>query len=148
MVDCSSGFVFFLWCDDADFFLTLSGTGADVSGSLYGHEYVDLMLPSGSKWATCNIGASGQEEEGQYFAWGEHSGYYPAQEHYFWWTNYRFTEYIEESRSFTKYCTQKSNGNVDDKVVLDISDDVARAKWGGTWRMPTSLAIYTRVWRC
>ena len=35
------------------------------------HEYVDLGLPSGTLWATCNVGASKPEEYGNYFAWGE-----------------------------------------------------------------------------
>ena len=35
-----------------------------------GHEYVDLGLPSGTLWATCNVGASKPEEYGNYFAWG------------------------------------------------------------------------------
>ena len=34
-------------------------------------EYIDLNLPSGTKWATCNMGASTPEECGDYFAWGE-----------------------------------------------------------------------------
>ncbi len=36
-----------------------------------GHEAVDLGLPSGTLWATCNVGASSPEELGDYFAWGE-----------------------------------------------------------------------------
>ena len=36
-----------------------------------GHEYVDLGLPSGLKWATCNVGASSPEEYSDYYAWGE-----------------------------------------------------------------------------
>ncbi len=36
-----------------------------------GHDYVDLGLPSGTLWATCNVGASSPEEYGDYFAWGE-----------------------------------------------------------------------------
>ena len=35
------------------------------------HEYVDLGLPSGTLWATCNVGAESPEEYGDYFAWGE-----------------------------------------------------------------------------
>ena len=40
-----------------------------------GYEYVDLGLPSGLKWAICNVGASSPEELGLYFAWGETKGY-------------------------------------------------------------------------
>ena len=36
-----------------------------------GHEYVDLGLPSGLKWATCNVDATTPEEYGGYYAWGE-----------------------------------------------------------------------------
>ena len=35
------------------------------------HEYVDLGLPSGTLWATCNVGANSPEEFGYFFAWGE-----------------------------------------------------------------------------
>ena len=45
--------------------------GLEASGSFNGHDYVDLGLPSGTLWATCNIGAASPEEYGDYFAWGE-----------------------------------------------------------------------------
>ncbi len=41
------------------------------SGTQDGHDYVDLGLPSGTKWATCNVGASKPWEYGGYYAWGE-----------------------------------------------------------------------------
>ena len=47
-----------------------NGMGS-ASGAHNGHEYVDLGLPSGLKWATCNVGANSPEEYGDYFAWGE-----------------------------------------------------------------------------
>ena len=40
-----------------------------------GHEYVDLGLPSGIKWAACNIGAKTPEENGMYFSWGDVEGF-------------------------------------------------------------------------
>lgn len=40
-------------------------------GFINGHEYVDLGLPSGLKWATCNIGANSSYQHGDYYAWGE-----------------------------------------------------------------------------
>ena len=40
-------------------------------GVLDGHEWVDLGLPSGTLWATCNVGANTPDEYGDYFAWGE-----------------------------------------------------------------------------
>ncbi|MBQ8957850.1 MAG: hypothetical protein IJ057_05045 [Bacteroidales bacterium] len=44
-----------------------------VSGNINGHDYVDLGLPSGTLWATCNIGADMPKDRGEYFAWGETS---------------------------------------------------------------------------
>lgn len=49
------------------------------------HEYVDLDLPSGTLWATCNVGASTPEEYGDYFAWGETE---PKREYN--WSNYKW----------------------------------------------------------
>ena len=43
------------------------------NGSINGHDYVDLGLPSGTKWATCNVGATIPEEYGNYYAWDESS---------------------------------------------------------------------------
>ena len=42
-----------------------------ASGITKGHKWVDLGLPSGLKWATCNVGASTPKGYGDYFAWGE-----------------------------------------------------------------------------
>lgn len=94
-------------------------------GSLNGHEYVDLGLPSGLKWATCNVGANKPEEYGNYFAWGEIK------------TKDRYTQ--ENSRTF-------------DKPMKDISGDpeydVARVNWGGSWRMPTKEELEELVDYC
>ena len=90
------------------------------------HEYVDLGLSV--KWATMNIGANAPEEYGDYFAWGETEprlDVYPYR--YKWMENF----------SLTKYCTISNDGIVDNKTILELSDDAAHANWGGTWRMPT-----------
>ena len=100
-----------------------------------GHEYIDLGLSV--KWATCNVGASQPEEYGDYFAWGETR----PKSTYNWstykWCNGSYT-------SLTKYCTKgyygpvdNYYGPVDNKTQLELSDDAARANWGGSWRMPT-----------
>ena len=95
-----------------------------------GHEYVDLGLPSGLKWATCNVGANSPEEYGGYYAWGETE----EKENYSWetykWCNGSYN-------TMTKYCISSDYGTVDNKTVLDSEDDVAHVKWGGSWRMPT-----------
>ena len=100
-----------------------------------GHEYVDLGLPTGLKWATCNIGASAPEEYGDYFAWGETVPYY---EDGYAWSTYKWCE--GSSNTLTKYCnngTYGYNGFTDSKTTLDPEDDAARYQWGGNWRMPT-----------
>ena len=94
-----------------------------------GHEYVDLGLPSGIKWATCNVGATKPEEFGGYYAWGE-----TEEKEDYSWSTYKWCN--GSSTTMTKYCTS-SNGTVDNKTTLDLEDDVAHVKWGGTWRMPT-----------
>ena len=76
--------------------------------TINGHKYVDLGLSV--KWATCNIGASKPEDYGDYFAWGEDE------------TKSEYTE--ENSATYFK----------DNYTFLDA----AKAKWGGTWRMPTA----------
>ena len=93
-----------------------------ASGAHNGHEYVDLGLPSGLKWAICNVGAESPEGYGDYFAWGE----VKPKEDYSWKT-YKYE--IEDN--LIKY-----NGS-DGKIVLDVEDDAASVNWGGKWRMPT-----------
>ena len=96
-----------------------------------GHEYVDLGLPSGLKWATCNVGATTPEEYGYYFAWGETE----PKDYYDYWTNYKYCNGTYDT--MTKYCTDSSYGTVDNKTTLELSDDAAYVNWGGNWRMPT-----------
>ena len=96
------------------------------------HEYVDLGLSV--KWATCNVGANTPEEYGDYFAWGET---HPKSTYN--WSTYKWCNGSHDTQ--TKYCTDSSYGSVDDKTVLEMSDDAARANWGGSWRMPTDTEI-------
>ena len=98
------------------------------------HEMVDLGLPSGLKWATCNVGASAPEEYGDYFAWGETE---PKSDYS--WETYKWC--IGAENKLTKYCTKGNcwagTGPMDNKTVLDPEDDAAHVNWGGSWRMPT-----------
>lgn len=96
-----------------------------------GHEYVDLALPSGLKWAICNIGATRPEDYGYYYAWGE-----TEEKSNYEWSSYKWCN--GSNNTMTKYCTDSSYGIVDHKTTLDFEDDVAHVKWGGKWRMPTS----------
>ena len=79
-----------------------------------GHEYVDLGLPSGLKWATCNVGASKPEEYGNHYAWGEISTK----------SNYSSDNSVTYGKKFSDI-----GGNP--------TYDVARKQWGSTWRLPT-----------
>ena len=101
-------------------------------GTVSGHDYVDLGLPSGTLWATCNVGVDSPEEYGDYFAWGETQ----PKSNYSWSTYKYGTSYT----TLTKYCSNSSyglNGFTDTKTVLDPEDDAATANWGNNWRMPT-----------
>ena len=108
---------------------------------------VDLGLPSGLKWATCNVGATAPEEYGDYFAWGDPEPNYTSQDPLTWrgnktgynWASYKFELGTGWEGPFSKYVIENSYniGNVDNKTVLDPEDDAAAVNWGGTWRMPT-----------
>jgi hypothetical protein len=99
------------------------------------HEFVDLGLPSGTLWATCNLGADQPEGYGDYFAWGE-----TAPKQSYSWCNYKYGECIDDRVEMTKYCTDSTwgfNGFYDKLTVLEPVDDAATANWGADWRMPT-----------
>ena len=109
-----------------------SESSKSKDGKIKGHEYVDLALPSGLLWATCNVGAEVPEAYGDYFAWGETE----PKSDYGMWSNYKYCN-DTEGNSFSKYVTNNEYGNVDNKTTLDSSDDAATANWGSKWRMPT-----------
>ncbi|MBQ6191578.1 MAG: Ig-like domain-containing protein [Bacteroidaceae bacterium] len=94
------------------------------------HEYVDLGLPSGTLWATTNIGADSPEDYGTYFAWGDTEG-----NGVFNFEYYKFC--IPQTYSMSKYCTRYSEGSIDGKTFLDAEDDAATVIWGSEWRMPS-----------
>ena len=116
-----------------------------------GHEYVDLGLPSGLLWATCNIGADSPEEYGDYFAWAETA----PKKDYSWATYKWMLEGKSSYRYITKYTfadNQTSSiwydgdtfvGDNGDGVAhkdysdYNYEDDPAVQIWGGTWRTPT-----------
>lgn len=105
---------------------------------------VDLGLPSGVLWATCNVGATKPEEFGGHYAWGE----IETKSEYSW-ENYKYwltsnAQYTKTSNYlFSKYCgTKEFDGGIviyDPHYdgVLEPIDDVATVELGGYWRMPT-----------
>lgn len=109
------------------------GGGGSGNGNANGHAYVDLGLPTGTLWATCNVGATTPEGYGNYYAWGE-----TTTKSTYNWSTYRYCN--GSSTTLTKYCSSSTYGNngfTDNLTTLQLSDDAARANWGGDWRMPT-----------
>ncbi|MBR4238285.1 MAG: Ig domain-containing protein [Prevotella sp.] len=99
--------------------------------------YVDLGLPSGTLWATCNVGANSPEDYGDYFAWGETEGY-DSGKTTFYWSTYKWCK--GSNRTMTKYCSDSSygyEGFTDDLTELELADDAAYVNWGPAWRMPS-----------
>ena len=100
-----------------------------------GFDYVDLGLPSGTKWATMNVGASKPSDYGLYFQWGDVRGFTKGQiggDKAFSWPDYKFS--IDGSFSnFSKYTT--------DGESLELADDAANANMGGSWHMPSPTQL-------
>ena len=114
-----------------------NGGGNNGGGHYNGnYEYVDLGLPSGTLWATFNVGADKPEDTGDYFAWGEIQPKYAY--------SYSTYQYCMGSyNTLTKYCCNTNFGNhgyngfIDNQTTLLPEDDAATANWGNGWRMPT-----------
>ena len=115
-----------------------------------GHDYVDLGLPSGTLWATCNVGASKPEDYGNYYAWGETK---PQASNTYDWNTYKYANGAYDK--LTKYCDKSDRGNngfTDNLTILEPGDDAATANWGSGWRTPTKeqwdelLANTTHQW--
>lgn len=100
-----------------------------------GHEYVDLGLPSGTLWATINVGASKASDAGLYFQWGDTQGYTAEQvgkDKQFNQADYKWS--IDGSNTnFSKYTTTGA--------TLELEDDAAYANMGGDWHIPTPTQI-------
>ena len=108
------------------------------------HEYVDLDLPSGTLWATCNVGANVPEEYGDYFAWGETE---PKDD--YTWETYKWCN--GSNNTMTKYCTDSDygyDGYIDNEAELDPEDDAAYVNWGPSWRMPTYSQLIELFGNC
>lgn len=119
-------------------------------------EYVDLGLPSGLKWAKCNLGASKPSDYGDWYAWGEIEVKNK-------WAIWEFYKWMQAGQSDWKYITKytiadgetgaiwyDSSGNFigDNKTVLGAADDAATANLGSPWRMPTVDEIKELLDKC
>ena len=105
------------------------------------YEYVNLGLPSGLKWATCNVGASSETDYGVFFQWGETSGVSGSLVGKYSGENYSWASYTlcdGSATTLTKYNNNTSYGeNPDNITTLKSVDDAATQIMGGDWRMPT-----------
>ena len=134
----------------------------DLKGSIGGGgttpspvEYVDLGLPSGLKWAKCNLGASKPSESGDHYAWGETA---PKAE--YTWATYKWMQAGHSDwKHITKYTIADDltegiwydfGGTFigDNKTVLVAADDAATANLGSPWRMPTADEIKELIDNC
>ncbi|MDE6553474.1 MAG: DUF1566 domain-containing protein [Muribaculaceae bacterium] len=110
-----------------DFFEESDYNTAKASGVIASHEYVDLGLPSGIKWATKNVGAKTILDLGEVYQWGatKPGEYYGS--------------------------TDGSTLGMDD-ICKNISGkenyDVARKMWGSTWRLPTKTEMEELIENC
>ena len=96
-----------------------------TTGTLNGHAWVDLSLPSGLKWATCNVGASSPSDYGDYFAWGETS-----------------------AKSSYTYDNSTTHGKDMSDIGGNANYDVARKQWGSSWRLPTKKEFQELLDNC
>ncbi len=92
---------------------------------------VDLGLPSGNLWATCNVGAINPWDYGDYYAWGETQ----TKDKYIW-GNYKYS--YGSYSWLKKYNNNADYGTVDNKTTLESADDVANAVFGANYSMPTT----------
>ena len=100
-----------------------------------GFEYVDLSLPSGTMWATCNVGATKPEDTGLLFQFGRVDGYKYGDANHKFRTN---AQNLEDGTT-SEYIPITSSGKtykVND--ILDLKDDAAHVNMGGKWSMPTN----------
>lgn len=107
---------------------------SEPDGEINGYDYVDLELPSGTLWATMNIGANIIEDFGEYYAWGESEAKLG-----FSWYNYKYykVRYSERPNAFPTYNELENIG----EEIQNTKYDAAHVIMEGTWVMPTKAQI-------
>ncbi|MBR5216535.1 MAG: hypothetical protein IKV80_09995 [Bacteroidales bacterium] len=111
----------------------------DENGKLlHYHHYVDLGLPSGTLWATKNIGADTMYAYGDYFSWGE----IETKETYTR-ENYAYCEYDYYDEEYGDVYKYESLGDISGNSEYDA----ATAIWGEEWRMPTHVEM-EELYKC
>jgi uncharacterized protein (TIGR02145 family) len=118
--------------------------GKLIDNNFYVQENIDYVEIGNTKWATRNVGANSITDAGLYFQWGDTQGYTASQvgsgsgQKYFGWADYKYGNGTDSPgyTDITKY------NYIDNKEVLDASDDAVTAAWGGNWRMPTNQEFH------
>lgn len=108
---------------------------------------VDLELPSGTLWASCNVGGTNAWDYGDYYAWGETVLHYSNTPTFTWktgfedgftWDTYKYA--TNRYTGLTKYCSSAAYGKAgytDALTSLQPDDDAAQTAWGDDWVIPT-----------
>ncbi|MDE6115636.1 MAG: T9SS type A sorting domain-containing protein [Muribaculum sp.] len=112
---------------------------SEPDGIIRGHEYVNLGLPSGTLWATYNVGATSPYEKGHYFAWGEVE---PRED--FSWESYKFFEGYEADPNNGEWVVLENIG----ADICGTEYDAARYQWGSGWRLPNEQERYELQMLC
>lgn len=113
------------------------------------HPYVDLGLPSGTLWATYNVGATKPEQYadyGDFFAWGD-----VVPDRDFTWYSYKYgkAQLQWDLYGLTKYNFEGGYpSSIDRLSTLLPEDDAATVSWGVYWRMPTSEELRELIENC
>ncbi|MBR4364835.1 MAG: Ig-like domain-containing protein [Prevotella sp.] len=118
--------------------LTLSAQSGKSSGAPANVEAVDLGLPSGTRWASCNVGATKPEEYGGYYSWGE-----TEEKDNYSWEKYKYLDVYEKYDGYTRIICKDIGNN-----ICGTQYDVAHVKWGGNWRMPTKAEMEELLEQC
>ena len=120
-----------------------STSSSSKSGTLNGHVWIDLGLPSGTCWATCNVGATSPYQYGNYYAWGE------------CWPKSKADDYSEDNYRYYKdkgneFVVTKYNNSDRRTKLNDATEDVACALWGGdcSWVTPTRAQFQELIDYC
>lgn len=109
---------------------TIGNQGKTLSdnGTLNGHKWVNLGLPSGTLWATCNVGGFSSRDYGDYYSWGETKT-----------KNYYGDENFKYSYGPTEPWGNRTSRAIHyDGDVMAATDDAATVNWGKGWRTPTN----------
>ena len=101
-----------------------------------GFEYVDLGLPSGTMWATCNVGATKPEDSGLLFQFGQVNGYKYGDANHKFRTN---AQNLEDGATSEYIPITSSSKTYKVNDILDLADDAAHVNMGGKWKMPTQM---------